>query len=165
MAPFRRLEEPPSEEVLRAALARLCTKGLRTYWILEPDGHVLLGLECVQAHLEPAESEAKDKDYAIALRQYLEDPVQRVQSPAHRAILEVVLGLGEPQWKTKDWRREKAKIRRQKAGSLFRGPDDDEAVEADTIRQYHEPRAIGALAKIVLEDEMKARAARAKQSA
>jgi hypothetical protein len=150
-----RLDEAPAEEEIAAALARLCTKALRTYWILEPEGRVLLGLDCVRGHLKP--NAKQDKDYAVALREYLEDRVQLVESSPYRTILEVVLGLGEPQWTQKSWRHEKAKVRRAKAGQLFRS-DDDETVEADTIRQHHERRAIRALAAIVYSDEMTARA-------
>jgi hypothetical protein len=159
-----RLAEIPTQEVVEKALSRLCTKALRTYWILEPEGRILLGLDCVREHLKANFSE--EKDYAVALRKYLEDPVQRVESPQYRTILEVVLGLGDDEWKTKEWRHEKAKARRTRAGVLFRGSDeDDETVEADTIRQHHEPRAIHALAEIVWTDEMEARSKLPKDTA
>jgi hypothetical protein len=149
-----RLEQLPSEDDVIAALTRLMTKGVRTYWILEPEGWVLLGLDCVRAYLEaPGDDGDEERPFALALRAYLEDAVQRVPSRPHRTILEVVLGLGDERWKSKAWRHEKAKVRRKKAGELFRGPDDDDDVKSDTIRQHHGPRAIKALAGIVCDDE------------
>ncbi len=175
MARFPRLEELPTEDAVREALARLCTKALRTYWILEPDGHVLLRLACVQRHLKVDAAKAVEKDYAKALRSYLQDAVQRVASLPYRTILEVVLGMGDPTWQAKSWRHETAKVRRARAGELFREEDEDEdpgadedvgeagadGVAGDTIRQHHEPRAIRALAEIVIQDERQAKDAAA----
>jgi hypothetical protein len=83
-----------------------------------------------------------------------------VESGPYRKILEIVLGVGDDEWKTKEWRRQKAKARRAKAGQLFRPDEEDgDPVEADTIRQHHEPRALNALAEVVMGDERMARAA------
>ncbi len=175
LAPF---EELPGEEVIEEGLARLCTKALRTYWILEPDGQSLLRLVCVQAYLKADVAEPVERDYAKALRAYLEDAVQRVASLPYRKILEVVLGLGDPTWKAKSWRHQTAKVRRAEAGRLFREPeedDDDDEVSADalagesagdgvagdTIRQHHERRAIKVLAEVVFLDEQQAQLAAA----
>jgi transposase-like protein len=147
-----RLEEIPTQKAIAKALGRLSTNALMTWWILEK-GRLLMGLDCVRAHLDP--SAAEEKDYARALRKYLDSAVERVESPQHRVILEIVLGLGEEQWKAKDWRKQKAKVRRTEAGRKFR--PDEGTVTFGTIRQHHEPRALKALAEIVLKDEQQAR--------
>jgi hypothetical protein len=152
MAVPQRQSEMPTQEAIQGALSRLCTRGLRPFWILEV-GRVLLGLDCVRRHVRPGSND--ERDYVVALREYLEDAVQRVESPQYRTILEIVLGLGDDRWKTKAWRHEKASVRRREAGLRFRG--DDETVEPNTIRQHHEPRAIRQLAEIVWRDENKAR--------
>jgi hypothetical protein len=176
MARFPQLGDLPADDAVRDALARLSTKALRTYWILEPEGHLLLRLACVQKHLKVDAATAVEKDYARALRSYLEDAVQRVASLPYRTILEVVLGVGDPAWQAKSWRRETAKVRRARAGELFREEDEDDeepgadkdaaeagvdGVAGDTIRQHHEPRAIKALAEVVLQDERQAKDAAA----
>ncbi len=152
MVPVR-LDDIPSQKAIERALGRLCTNALLTWWILETGG-VLLGLDCVHAQL--AANSDNEKDYARALRKYLETAVARVESRRHRIILEVVLGLGDEKWKTKEWRKQKAKTRRAEAGRRFRPSEG--TVKQGTIRQHHEPRAIQALSIIVLEDERLARA-------
>jgi hypothetical protein len=156
-----RLNQLPTQEDVERGLARLCTHALRNYWILDPKGgRALLGLDCVRAHL-PGDGTA-EKEYALALRAYLEVAVPRVESGAYRTILEIVLGVGDEEWSAKEWRRQKAKARRAKAGQLFRPDEEDgDPVEADTIRQHHEPRALKALAAILIEDEHAVRAATA----
>jgi hypothetical protein len=149
-----RLVEVPTQEDIEKALGRLCTNALRTYWILEK-GRKLMGLDCVREHL--AAHPRDERGYALALRQYLEDPLERVESPQSRVILEIVLGLGDKRWKSRDWRREKAKARRKEAGRLFRGSDGEGKVGADTIRQHHEPKAVAALAELVWHDEIATR--------
>lgn len=146
-----RLDDIPNQKAIEKALGRLCTNALLTWWILETGG-VLLSLDCVHAHLSANSS--SEKDYARALRKYLETAVARVESRRHRIILEVVLGLGDEKWKTKEWRKQKTKTRRAEAGRRFRG---EGTVKQGTIRQHHEPRAIQALSIIVLEDERLAR--------
>jgi hypothetical protein len=152
MAIPSRLDDIPSQKAIAKALGRLCTNALMTWWILEK-GRLLMGLDCVRAHLGPSASE--EKDYARALRNYLETAVPRVESRQHRIILEIVLGLGNEKWKAKDWRKKKAKARRTEAGRKFRPSEGN--VTYGTIRQHHEPRALQALAEIVLEDERLAR--------
>jgi hypothetical protein len=147
-----RSADMPTQQALARALGRLATYGLRRWWILEK-ARLLLGLDCVRAHL-PAES-TREEDYADALRSYLDDAVQRMESPQYRTILEVVLGTGESRWNSKNWRKETAKVRRTEAGRRFR--PGEHAVSYGTIRQHHEPRAVSALAEIVWADERRAR--------
>lgn len=142
----------PTERAIEKALGRLATNALVTWWILD-SGRILLGLDCVRAYL-PADP-TDEKAYAIALRKYLEDATERVESRQYRIILEVVLGLGDDRWKAKEWRKRKAKVRREEAGRRFRGSDG--IVRPETIRQHHEPRAIQALAAIMWSDERDAR--------
>ncbi len=113
----------------------------------------MLGLDCVRVRLV---KNAKEEDYADALREYLEGAVQRVESPERRVILEVVLGLGDEKWRAKSWRHKSVEVRREEAGRLFR-PEEDETVTAGTIRKVHEPYAIRDLTEVILADEGKAR--------
>jgi hypothetical protein len=142
----------PQKDVLEKELQRLCAKALKKHWMLER-GRSLMGLDCVRALVG---SNASEDDYADALREYLEGAVQRVESRERRIILEVVLGVGEDQWKAKSWRRKSADERREEAGHLFRGDEEDD-VKAGTIRKVHEPHAISDLAEIIMADELKAR--------
>jgi hypothetical protein len=112
----------------------------------------LLGLDCVRGYVG---ADPTERDYADALRQYLEDAVQRVESPERRVVLEVVLGLGQDRWKSKAWRHETVEARRREAGRRFRVEEDQ--VTPGTIRKVHEPHAIQDLAKIMLRDERAAR--------
>jgi hypothetical protein len=73
----------------------------------------------------------------------------------YRIILEVVLGVGDDRWKTREWRNQVAKVRRAEARRRFRDPEG--AVTFGTIRQHHEPRAIKALAAIIVNDETETR--------
>lgn len=116
-------------------------------------GRNLMGLDSVRAHLP--DHSTTEEDYAIALRSYLETAVNRVESPQHRSILEIVLGLGDQQWKSREWRNRTALQRREEAGRRFRGSASP--VTAGTIRQHHEPRAIADLANIILSDEQRER--------
>src|SRR5271167_3670192 len=93
-----RLEESPTRREVERSLGRLCTRAVRTYWILEV-GRPLLGLDCVRQYL-PTNAHS-ERDYAIALRRYLEDAVQRVDSLQYRTLLEVILGVGDEDWKAK----------------------------------------------------------------
>jgi hypothetical protein len=154
----RRLETL-DKNVIEQELQRLCAKALRRHWILER-GRSLLGLDCVRTHLG---ENAREDDYADALREYLEGAVQRVESPERRVVLEVVLGLGEARWKAKSWRHESAETRRKRAGRLFRRGEEED-VKAGTIRKVHEPHAISDLAEIVMADEQARRAEEASDS-
>jgi hypothetical protein len=142
-------------QVIEKALRRLCAKALRRHWILE-NGRDLLGLDCVRAYLV---KNAKEEDYADALREYLEDAIQRVESPERRVVLEVVLGLGKDRWKTRSWRHKSVDARQKEAGRRFR-LDEEETVTAGTIRKVHQPQAIRDLAEVICADEHKAREAR-----
>jgi hypothetical protein len=147
-----RLRETPKRSTVEKILGHLCTGALKKYWVLE-HGRPLMGLDCVRAY---AGSRSTEDDLAAALVEYLEDAVQRVDSPQNRRLLEVVLGLGEADWRAESWREKTATERRAKAGRTFRGADA-RAVTFGTIRQHHEPKAIYDLATIVLADEKHAR--------
>ncbi len=148
----RRLPETPQREEIEEVLAVLCTNALKKWWILER-GRSLLGLDCVRAHIGKDDSEDA---YAIALRSYLQDAIARLESPQNRTILEVVLGVGDPQWDNRKWRSNTAEIRRTEAGRRFR--ESERIVTDGTIRKLHEPRAIGELSEIIWQDERVARA-------
>lgn len=129
---------------LERTLAALCTRGLRNWWILDT-ARPLFDLQGVRRHLP---LDTRDGDgYAVAVREHFEDMLLLVENHHHRVILEVVLGLGDDRWRSKDWRQSTARTRREEAGRLFRG--DDGRVTGGTIRQLHEPRAIGELAQIM----------------
>ena len=147
-----RLDDVPTPEAIAQALGRLATNAVMTWWILEK-GRLLLGLDSVRSRV-PTGAQG-EKAYAVALRNYLNEAVARVESPQYRTILEVVLGIGDERWSNKAWRREKAKARRREAGRRFR--PDEAGVPPDTIRQHHEPRAINALAHVIWQEESEAR--------
>jgi hypothetical protein len=144
-----RSPEVPALDDIDKALSALCTRGLRSWWIIESGGP-LLALDCVQAYL-PTPSSTDERDYAHALRAYLEHALGDVKSSPHRVILEVVLGLGDEQWKTKEWRSKSAKERRTEAGLRFR--ENEDPVADGTVRQVYEPRARLELAEIISRDE------------
>src|SRR5580704_4735578 len=148
-----RQQDMPTRRAVENALGRLCTNGLRKWWVLET-ARVLMGLDCVRAGLR-SKTSLNEKDYVDALRTYLGAAIDKVESPQRQIILEVVLGIGEPRWETKEWRKESAKVRRKEAGRRFR--NGERVVTAGTIRQHHEPRAIKELATIILADEEHAR--------
>lgn len=116
MACPARLSETPAWEEIKKELRGLCTNALRTYWILEK-GRGLLGLDCVRAHLTDRPKE--ERDYAVALRAYLEDAVKRVESPQNRVILEVVLGVGSPKWRAKNGSKKRPKSVARKLDSYL----------------------------------------------
>jgi hypothetical protein len=147
-----RSSEVPAVKDIDETLSALCTRGLRSWWVIEWGG-LLMSLDCVQAYLEPNPTE--ERDYAVALRAYLEQALSEIKSLPHRVILEVVLGLGGEQWKTDEWRSRSAKERRKEAGLRFRNNEDP--VAGGTVRQVYEPRARLELAKIIWRDEKLAR--------
>jgi hypothetical protein len=142
----------PSVGEIDKTLSALCTRGLRSWWVIDV-GRRLMGLDCVRTYLKPNPTD--ERDYALAVRAYLEDALNDVRSLQHKIILEVVLGLGAKQWKTDDWRSQSAKDRRAEAGRRFRG--GEQPVADGTIRQVYEPRARAELAKIIWRDEKLAR--------
>jgi hypothetical protein len=140
----------PTQEAIEDALRHVVLHGARKSWILE-SGPALTSLRSVRKKVDV---DASEKELALAVRAYLEDAVQRVKSSKNRTLLEVILGLGKKQWNAKAWRRELASVRREEAGRRLRA---DAPVAGTTIRAYYEPRAIRALAKVILADERKAR--------
>jgi hypothetical protein len=140
----------PTQETIEEALRHLITYAARKKWILE-SGPVLTNLRIVRKEVD---EDASQKEFALAVREYLENAVQRVKSSKNRVILEVVLGLGKKRWKEKSWRHEPVSVRRKEAGRHVRA---DAPATASTIRTYYEPRAIQDLAKVILADERKAR--------
>ena len=154
MAGIERHSELPSQEEIAAALRKIPKRALRTEWITEEaGGRFLLGLECVQALVDPKASD--EKAYSNGLRDYLRTAVARMGSDSNRILIEVVFGIGDKQWDNKKWRQKKAKVRRRQAGKEFR--PESEPVAADTIRQSYEPKAVEELAAIVYEEEKRAR--------
>jgi hypothetical protein len=147
-----RLSEAPPLEAIKGTLSTLCTRGLRSWWIVE-SGVLLMGLDCARAYLisDPQE----ERDYAVAVRDYLETALGEMGSPPHRTIIEAVLGLGREEWRTEEWRNKSAFERREEAGRKFRGEGD--IVASGTIRQVYEPRAIAELAEVISRDEQAAR--------
>ncbi len=140
----------PTQEAIEEALRHLIIYAARKKWILE-SGPTLTKLRIVRKKVD---EDASEKEFALAVREYLENAVQRVKSSKNRVILEVVLGLGKKRWKAKSWRHEPVSVRRKEAGRHARA---DGPATASTIRTYYEPRAIQELAKVILADEQKAR--------
>lgn len=136
-----------SEREIRAALGRLCTKGVAPYRITD-HARVLLDLQVVHRRVDPAACPATDAQLVQALVEYLREAVARLEWSQHRILLEIVLDLEEK------YIEKTATQRRAIAGERFRGGRD--VVTAGTIRQHHEGKALDKLTRIVLADEARA---------
>lgn len=147
--PIRLLPETPKRETIKKQLARLATRGLVPFWVID-NCRILLGLACVRDELAPERRDDPTEDeLADALRSYLEKAVQEVESRQYRILLEIVLAIDASYLETT------AKHRRTEAGKRFR--PGSRAVTWGNIRQHHEPRAIDALSFVVHRDERAAR--------
>jgi hypothetical protein len=134
-------EARPTKEAIYAALKRLCTKGVRPYWIKDYCSELLM-LRGVEKRLLP---DANRDEAVDALVSYLRDLVEQIGKNEDRIVLTVVLGL-DTRFLDKT-----AVCRRTVAGESFR--DGSDPVRAGTIRQYHEPRALEKLCALILKDE------------
>lgn len=132
----------PDAEAIHQALKRLCTKGVRPYWVKDYCSDLLM-LKGVERRL-PSREASRD-EAVVALVEYLGELVERIGKDEDRIVLRVVLGLDEKYlYKT-------AICRREVAGKMFR--DGSDPVRAGTIRQYHEPRALQRLLALILKEE------------
>lgn len=132
----------PSAEAIHQALKRLCTKGVQRYWIKDYCSELLM-LRGVEQRLQspnPTRDESVD-----ALVRYLSDLVERTGRDEYRVVLRIVLALD------KEFLETTATDRRKAAGERFR--DGSAPVQAGTIRQYHEVKAIEKLHALILVDE------------
>ncbi len=122
----------------------------RGWWIAEK-AHILMGLDCVRSYVtEGSDGSPQDEAvYADAVRSYLDVVVTQVPSPQYRKLLMVVLGLGSDRWRTVDWRSMSLQDRQEEAGRVFRKPD---VARPSTVRA-HQPKAVEALVKVILDDE------------
>ena len=122
----------------------------RGWWIAEK-AHISMGLDCVRSYVAegPKGSSQDEGVYADAVRSYLELAVMRVPSPQYRKLLMVVLGLGDDRWREADWRSKPLQERQEEAGRVFRRPD---VAKPSTVRA-HQPKAVEALVKVILDDE------------
>lgn len=140
------MPEAPNPTDIRAALGKLCTKGVEAYWVIDHAG-VLLQLEVVR---NGCGDDPSDEELVDSLIVYLRSAVERVEFRQHRVLLSIVMAL-EPEYLGS-----KAVDRRTEAGRQFRGGSNP--VSPGTIRQHHEPNAVDKLAEIVVADENRARA-------
>jgi hypothetical protein len=138
------MSDESNQTAIRAALGKLCTKGVEPYWVTD-HARALLDLRVVRDGLDES---ATDAELVEALVEYLRSSVERVDWAQHRILLTIVMAL-DPQYL--GW---KASERRTEAGRLFRGGRDP--VSEGTIRQHHEPNAVDKLAGIVVADEARA---------
>ena len=130
----------PRFRSVRFALGRLCTRGVKLYWIYDV-AEPLLDLECVK---QVAATKTGDPEAAPrALIEILDEVVSAMRRPTYRVILETVLGL-DPKYLDL-----KAETRRAIAGERFRV--DGARVSSGTIRKYHEPKALDLLATSLLQ--------------
>jgi hypothetical protein len=129
-------EHLPSEQEVRAGLAALVRVGPSALWSSET--HALFEIPAVRRRIvNPSDAEAPQ-----VVQEVLEAGIHRVRSQQHRNLLMIVLGLDPA---TRD---RPARERRQIAGQQFRGRT--KPVAAGTIRTYHEPKALDALATVLL---------------
>lgn len=141
-------DQTPTQEELAGALKRLVRHRLEPHWIEEVGG-VLLGLRQVRARAERGGDEVTP---LIAVVDAVRDAARELPS-AQRKIVEVVLTLDSA------YAGMTAQQRRRVAGKEFRG--GERGVSAETIRQYHEPQALGMLASVLRERELDIRLNRA----
>ena len=129
-------EHRPSEQEVRTGLAALVRVGSAALWSTETQA--LFEIPVVRRRIVgPADAEAPQ-----IVQEALEVGIERMRSQQYRRLLTVVLGLDSA---TRDL---SARERRQIAGQQFRGRT--KPVAAGTIRTYHEPRALDALATVLL---------------
>jgi hypothetical protein len=131
-------EHPTHSGELRGALARIVTSGPDEA-ASQPELQALIDLPAVRQRVE-AEGESATAD---AIVDVLAEAVEGVSTPAYRRLLTIVLGLGAP------YRRLSPLERRTVAGKEFRG--GTRPVKPNTVRQFHEPRALDELAAIIAD--------------
>ncbi|HEX8104138.1 MAG TPA: tetratricopeptide repeat protein, partial [Solirubrobacteraceae bacterium] len=126
-------------ERVRLALARLIRRGLEP-GVLPQGTEVLLDLPAVSQAVKNPNDPA---DCAAAVGQALRQAAAKLPRET-RAVLDIVLAL-DPKYSGT-----RASARRALAGEAFRAGKS--VVRADTIRQYHEPRALDQLAAMLVAD-------------
>jgi hypothetical protein len=129
-------ENLPSEQEVRAGLAALIRVGPSALWSGETQA--LFEIPAVRCRIvNPSDAEAPQ-----VVQEVLEAGIHRMRSQEYRNLLTIVLGLDPT---SRDF---PTRERRQIAGRQFRG--HTKPVSAGTIRTYHEPRALDALATVLL---------------
>lgn len=138
-----------TEKDIRDALARLVTEGLGNPYNVGDNGGVLLRLAIVKSHLKASSSATeveRYEDYTAALTSVLAEAVEDKEMPGKsRRVLKSILPL-EP-----DLLKATLKQRRIEAGKNIM---PHERVKPGTIRTYHEPKALGRLAEVLLRQEL-----------
>lgn len=124
---------------IRAALGRLCTRGVVPWWIREK-ADVLLDLPCVAERVRKSNG---DLDDVGALIEILRRLVDDLRPRPYGTILRIVLGLDSQYLDLS------AEERRARAGEEFRG--GEQPVSAGTIRQLHEKAALDRLTALLVD--------------
>jgi hypothetical protein len=142
-------ESEPTVQGIRDDLSRLIAEGLVPYNVAE-NGRRLLELRVVadrvRGDLLDADEDEREYAYTQALTSVLQDAVERpVMSRKHRRVLKYVLPL-HPKLLGMT-----ARERRTEAGKALK--DGKKAVKGGTVRSYYEPKALAALAEVLVEME------------
>lgn len=151
----------PQRDAIRKNLSELIAEGLIPFNVVEKGGD-LLRLTLVKDRLEvdpEADEDELDAAYCEALTAVLQDAVRNHgMRRLYRRVLTCVLPLSD--------RYAKASVeeRRSAAGKAIK--DGTKIVKPGTIRTYHEPRALDALADqlVALEAERRGESAPVEQS-
>jgi hypothetical protein len=142
----------PQREAIRRNLADLIAEGLVPYNVVEKGGNLLrLTLVTERLSLRPdADEDERDAAYARALTDALREAVSSIEMRrSYRRVLNCVLPLNP------DYVKASVQERRSAAGKAIK--DGTKLVKPGTIRTYHEPRALDALANILVAMEAKNR--------
>jgi hypothetical protein len=145
-------DEHSEHAAVRKALAELVTGGVMPYNVAAHGG-VLLEFEIVISRLELTDDDAnedddkREEDYAAALVSVLGEAVVKARIPqrAYRRVLKCVLPLRD------EYLGLAIKDRRIVAAQELKTPK--KTIKPATVRTYYEPRALDALATVLLEME------------
>jgi hypothetical protein len=133
--------DPPSLDEVQAALRQLATHAVEPHWLHEV-GRPLLSLRQVRRRFRDSAQGTQIEEVVVEVLRHA-----AAELPGEsRAIVEIVLAL-DPEYAGMT-----AQTRRTLAGKRFRG--GARPVSWGTIRQHHEPKALGLLAARLVERDL-----------
>jgi hypothetical protein len=142
----------PQRSAIRQNLADLSADGLVPYNVIEKGGE-LLRLRLVTDRLDiplGADEDERDAAHARALTDTLSEAVSSIDMRrSYRRVLNCVLPLNA------EYVKASVQERRSAAGKAIK--DGTKLVKPGTIRTYHEPKALDALADILVSMEAERR--------
>jgi hypothetical protein len=142
----------PQRTDIRKNLSDLIAEGLVPYNVVEKGGDLLkLNLVADRLAVDPsADEDELDRAYCEALSALLRDAVRDPRMRRlYRRVLTCVLPLSD--------RYAKASVQERRSAAGKEIKDGTKIVKAGTIRTYHEPRALDALASILVAMEAERR--------